>query len=89
MARVAFRGGTLEIRDLALLRKRASPLRRLWMVLGGLTGKRTISIFPMEPGFMGSARRPIVEAIDTALDAWEREQLGLGPVPRQIDGEAP
>ena len=76
-------GGQLEIlvRDSADVRRRAGWPRKLWMYLGTLYGKKTISVLP------SSAGPNLVELkarIEARLFEHERSRLGLAPPVRSV-----
>lgn len=68
--------GTVEVRvrDPISLRRTPGWIRRLWMEIGGLTGKKTISI---NPGFLGLKKPELTDLIEEALFAYERSRLGF------------
>jgi hypothetical protein len=70
--------GTVEVRvrDPIRLRETTGWVRRAWMKIGGLSGKKTISI---NPGFLGLGKPELMDLIEEAQIAFERTKLGFGP----------
>ena len=64
----------LGVRDVARIRRNTGWIRRIWMLVGGLAGKRTISI---SPGLSGLKKQDFADLIETALLAYEGSQLEI------------
>lgn len=78
----------LRVRDPVRLRQTTGWVRRFWMVVGGLAGKKTISI---NPGFLSLKKHELTDIIEEGLFAFERSQLGFGSEEGQalLDGHIP
>jgi len=70
--------GTVEVRvrDPIRLRETTGWVRRAWMTIGGLAGKKTISI---NPGFLGLKKPELMDLIEEAQIAFESAKLRFGP----------
>jgi hypothetical protein len=69
--------GTVEVRvkNPQRLRRTTGWVRRVWMMIGGLAGKKTISI---NPGFLGLKKPELADLVEEGLIAFERSNLGFG-----------
>ena len=76
----------LEVRDLAHVRRRASVLRRAWMLFGRLLGRRAISV---SPTLLGLGKMELKERLDAGLLEFERSQLGLPATAARLRGQGP
>jgi len=76
-------GGSVElhVRNARELGRRAGIARRLWMRLGHLLGKRTVSVTPT---LLGLRKGELKETLDEILLRLERTQLGLDQQPRSL-----
>ena len=70
----------LQVRDPSALRQGVGPSRRLWMWLGHVFGKRSVSITPT---LLGMNKKKLHESLDDGLLRFERSELGLAA---QIEG---
>lgn len=62
----------LQVRDWKTLRRRAGPVRRLWMWITRLLGRDSIAI---SPAFLGMNQRELGRRVEDALFRFERAQV--------------
>ena len=77
----------VEVRDMLRIRENTDWPRRIWMLLGRVFGKKTVSI---DPALFGLKKEELKEQVDEAQFEHERSALGFPPrVNRLGDGEPP
>jgi hypothetical protein len=72
----------VRVRDLNQTRMRTGWLRRSWLALRRLWGKRTVSIFL---GALGLEKEDLSRMIEDGMIASERRELGFSPDPLGVE----
>ncbi|MGD2122993.1 MAG: hypothetical protein PVJ76_14665 [Gemmatimonadota bacterium] len=76
----------VRVRDLDQTRRRAGWVRRVWLGIRRLWGKKTIPIFI---GMLGVEKDQITDLIENGMVAQERKELGFSAAPLELGPEDP